>query len=348
MLRRLAPVAGALVALIVLPAAASAVVPNPNPWLTKRFLNIAHQGGEDEAPSNTLFAFKSAMNARGADSIELDVNLSLDGDLMVIHDDTVNRITQETGLRVDGQSEVNDLTTAEVQALDGSYSFRPGAYDDSNAGGLPYPVPRHCDGRRPSAARGMQPPTSGSRPSREVLDAFPTTPINIEIKMIKTEAAAARIPKPGGCVTQGTPPDQHEYCDDDAGSIPVAEALADVLNEPQYASRTDIIVVSFAQELVQAFHDLAPQVALAPGVAGVVNYAVFGMTPVPDVAAFQVPPGPGRDPRARDAAAEPGRASGRLRGPRLDQRRPGRDGRQLQAPGRPRRRRDHDHVSRAS
>jgi glycerophosphoryl diester phosphodiesterase len=37
------------------------VAPDPNPWLQNRFLNMAHQGGEDEAPSNTLFAFKSAI-----------------------------------------------------------------------------------------------------------------------------------------------------------------------------------------------------------------------------------------------------------------------------------------------
>jgi hypothetical protein len=65
--------------------------PDPNPWLTNRFLNIAHQGGEDEAPSSTLFAFKSAVASRGADMLELDVNLSSDGELMVIHDDTWTR-----------------------------------------------------------------------------------------------------------------------------------------------------------------------------------------------------------------------------------------------------------------
>ena len=48
-------------------------VPDPNPWLEKRFLNIAHQGGEDEAPSNTMYAFKSAVNEAHADMLELDV-----------------------------------------------------------------------------------------------------------------------------------------------------------------------------------------------------------------------------------------------------------------------------------
>ena len=40
----IAAIAGALLAA---PAASQAVAPNPNPWLPKRFLNIAHQGGED-------------------------------------------------------------------------------------------------------------------------------------------------------------------------------------------------------------------------------------------------------------------------------------------------------------
>ena len=77
---------------MLLAPTASAVSPDPNPWLQKRFLVMAHQGGEDEAPSNTLFAFKSAIRDRGADSLELDVNLSSDGQLMVIHDDTWTRI----------------------------------------------------------------------------------------------------------------------------------------------------------------------------------------------------------------------------------------------------------------
>ena len=38
----------------VLASSAGAVAPDPNPWLQNRFLNMAHQGGENEAPSNTL------------------------------------------------------------------------------------------------------------------------------------------------------------------------------------------------------------------------------------------------------------------------------------------------------
>ena len=56
-MRRLLPLT--LLLTLALPAAASA----QNPWLEKRVLNIAHQGGEDEFPSNTLYAFKKSVKA---------------------------------------------------------------------------------------------------------------------------------------------------------------------------------------------------------------------------------------------------------------------------------------------
>src|SRR5215208_4522524 len=127
---------------VALSPGAGAVAPNPNPWLQNRFLNMAHQGGEDEAPSNTLFAFKSAIRDRGADSLELDVNLSSDGQLMVIHDDTFTRIACTAALcpgpdsSTEPQrpaSEINDLTKDQVQALDAGYWFRPGTYSHDYA-----------------------------------------------------------------------------------------------------------------------------------------------------------------------------------------------------------------------
>jgi glycerophosphoryl diester phosphodiesterase len=262
-------------------ASATAVAPDPNPWLGKRFLNIAHQGGEDEAPSSTMFAFKSAIATRGADMLELDVNLTEDGELVVIHDDTVNRTTEETRDRASGFSEVDDLTLAEVQALDAGYTFRPGGHYDKGQPASAYPYRGIRTGAVPPppgyTAEDFRIPTL-----EEVLDAFPTTPINIEIKMAKNEVPGT------GCVTEG----MHTYCDDPVGSIPVAEALAEVLDSPVYAGRTDVIVVSFSDNLVQEFHDNddPPQVALAPGVVGVAGYAAGGAPPNPDVAAFQVPP----------------------------------------------------------
>jgi glycerophosphoryl diester phosphodiesterase len=282
----------ALVMGVVLSPSASAAAPDPNPWLQNRFLNMAHQGGEDEAPSNTLFAFKSAIRDRGADSLELDVNLSSDGQLMVIHDDTWTRIACTDALCPGPDSsteahrtgsQVNELTKDELQALDAGYWFRPGTYaHDYSLPDSAYPYRGIRTGDVPAPA-GYAPRDFRLPTLEEVLDAFPHTPINIEIKMVKTPEGDA-----GGCVNDnGTP-----YCDDPTASIPVADALADLLDEPDYSWRTDIIVVSFSDELIDEFHSLddPPYVALAPGVDDTTAFALSGDTPDPDVAAFQVPP----------------------------------------------------------
>jgi len=71
---------------------------------------IAHRGASARAPENTLVAFRKAIQL-GVEVAELDVHLSADGDLIVIHDDTLDRTT-------DGQGRVSDLDTAEIQAVD--------------------------------------------------------------------------------------------------------------------------------------------------------------------------------------------------------------------------------------
>ena len=75
-------------------------------------LVIAHRGASGYAPENTLEAFRLAMDM-GADGFELDVHMSKDGQLVVIHDDTVDRTTNGTGL-------VKELTLSQLQDLDAS------------------------------------------------------------------------------------------------------------------------------------------------------------------------------------------------------------------------------------
>ena len=70
---------------------------------------FAHRGASQYAPENTLEAFRLAMET-GAEGIELDVHLSADGELVVIHDETLERTTNGTGL-------VKDHTLAQLQAL---------------------------------------------------------------------------------------------------------------------------------------------------------------------------------------------------------------------------------------
>lgn len=71
---------------------------------------IAHRGSSAHAPENTIAAFRLALE-QGADGVELDVMLSKDGHLVVIHDDTVDRTT-------DGKGAVRDMTLEELRSLD--------------------------------------------------------------------------------------------------------------------------------------------------------------------------------------------------------------------------------------
>ena len=76
---------------------------------------LAHTGGEDQFPASTMFAFGESMKA-GVDMLDLNVQLSHDGVLVVHHDDSVDGATNGTG-------KVADLDYAAIRALDDAYWF---------------------------------------------------------------------------------------------------------------------------------------------------------------------------------------------------------------------------------
>ncbi len=78
-------------------------------------LIFGHRGAMAHAPMNTMASFELA-KSQGADGIELDVHLSRDGKLVVIHDATVNGTT-------DGQGKVADLTLEQLKRLDAGAWF---------------------------------------------------------------------------------------------------------------------------------------------------------------------------------------------------------------------------------
>ena len=69
----------------------------------------AHRGASAYAPENTLDAFRLAIEM-GADGIELDVQLTKDDEIVVIHDETLQRVSNGTGY-------VRDYTLEELRAL---------------------------------------------------------------------------------------------------------------------------------------------------------------------------------------------------------------------------------------
>ena len=116
-------------------------------------VNLAHRGASDMAPENTIEAFRLAVEA-GAGGLELDVHMTRDGHIVVIHDATVDRTTSGSGA-------VSEMTLHELRKLDAWHNFRP-------------------DGgpTRPYRGRSVRVPTLG-----EVLEEFPDVAVNIDIKV---------------------------------------------------------------------------------------------------------------------------------------------------------------------
>jgi glycerophosphoryl diester phosphodiesterase len=115
-------------------------------------INLAHRGASALAPENTIEAFRLALEA-GAGGLELDVHMTRDGHIVVIHDATVDRTTNGSGA-------VAEMTRDELRGLDAGHNFSP-------------------DGgpSRPYRGRGVRVPTLG-----QVLEEFPGVAVNIEIK----------------------------------------------------------------------------------------------------------------------------------------------------------------------
>jgi len=82
-----------------------------------RPLNLGHRGAPKAAPENTIASFQTA-HEMGADGVELDVMLCADGEVVVMHDFSVDRTT-------DGHALVRDLTLAQLKALDAGSWFGP-------------------------------------------------------------------------------------------------------------------------------------------------------------------------------------------------------------------------------
>ncbi len=113
---------------------------------------IGHRGAAGEAPENTLTSFARALET-GAAILESDVHLTRDGVPVLIHDDSVDRIS-------DGSGRVADQSLEELRRLDAGYRFSP-------------------DGGRshPFRSRGLRIPTL-----EEAFDAFPGARFNLELK----------------------------------------------------------------------------------------------------------------------------------------------------------------------
>lgn len=135
-----------------------------NPWLERRVLNYAHQGGAREGPSSTLMAMQQAV-ASGADGLELDVHATADRQLVVCHDATVDRTT-------DGQGAIAELTWKDIEELDNAYWWVPGEVV----------APGRDDGDYVYRGRAMFETSLRIATLRDVLEQFSGVFLNLDIK----------------------------------------------------------------------------------------------------------------------------------------------------------------------
>jgi glycerophosphoryl diester phosphodiesterase len=162
----------------------------------------------------------------------MDVHLAAHGELVVLHDDTVDRTT-------DGTGPVVGYAYAELQALDAAYDWRPPGADPDAA---------------PYRGAGLTIPTLA-----EVLEAFPTVGVNLDMK-----ADDPRVPA----------------------------ATCDVIRAA--GRERSVMVASFLDANLRAFRDLCPDVATSAGPDEVTSFYVFNLLGLgrwtrPAADAFQVP-----------------------------------------------------------
>lgn len=109
---------------------------------------VAHRGSSGRAPENTLHAMQLAVGEDRAGGLELDLQRTADGEVVVLHDETVDRTT-------DGNGRADRLALAALRELDAGCRFGDGSF----------------------AGRGIRIPTL-----REVLEAFPDTWLSLDLK----------------------------------------------------------------------------------------------------------------------------------------------------------------------
>lgn len=159
-LRILGGFAAALLLFVLLVNLLARPIPD-HPYYADRpaVMVIAHQGGDGLWPGDTFFAFQNAASL-GVDVLEMDLHITKDNALVLIHDETVNRTTNGSGT-------VEELTLEEIKRLDAGYHWSP---DDGKT--------------FPFRGQGITIPTL-----EEVFQTFPNHRMVIEIK--KTERSMA-------------------------------------------------------------------------------------------------------------------------------------------------------------
>lgn len=129
---------------------------------------IAHRGGDGQWPGETMFAYKNAV-AAGADVLEMDVYVTADGELVLMHNDRIEGTTEGSGY-------VNDLRSDYLQSLNAGHRW-------SNDRGRSHPY-QDKRGVAADTLRALRVPLL-----KDVFAAFPDRRMNIEMKRARVSPA---------------------------------------------------------------------------------------------------------------------------------------------------------------
>ncbi len=206
--------------------------------------------GGDQSAPHSTLYAYGEAVAAGVDVLELDVLTTADGMVVVQHDLTVDGTTNSTGA-------VADLTLEELDALDNAYWFSPACWPCRDLPDADYLW-------RGVRTGDKEPPVGYSADDfsvatlREVVERFPGLPLDIEIKGEGDQAFV------------------------------VAEALAAELADLDRLDST--VVVSFDDAVIDRFHELAPSVAVSPGLERLTAWVLLGTELEEHFRIIQIPP----------------------------------------------------------
>lgn len=95
---------------------ATPLSPSVHNVLNKKYVTIGHRGASGYAPEHTIPSYDKSINEMGSDFLEIDLQMTKDGHLVAMHDETVDRTTNGTG-------RVDQLTLAQLKQLDAGSWF---------------------------------------------------------------------------------------------------------------------------------------------------------------------------------------------------------------------------------
>ena len=237
------------------PTTSSSTVPEPEATTVAEVLALGRpvvlaHAGGENAHPHSTPYAYAESVRAGVDVLDFDVRLSSDGVLMVQHDDTVDRTTDATG-------NVDEMTADELESLDAAYWFTDGCSVCTDQPRDAYSM-RGMRTGEVDPPEGYTPDDFGIARFEDIVERYPDHVLNIEIK--------------------GKFPD----------AVPAAEELARILEE--HDKEDAAIVTAFDDQLAEAFHEIAPQVAITPGLAAMTEYVLQGVAPPEGRTILQIPP----------------------------------------------------------